>query len=1105
MPRTGAVAGTPVRAGGGGLLKRYAGALLAILLLAGGIVTGTAPAAEALPRGESVSLPGGIVITNYVMPNGRRAYCVEISMSEPSGYASGGGRTTYLPGREGKFPGWRSTEGMRQMNYLIDTHGQTRNAWTAAAVQVTIWRMRENFTQSNAQLNRTIATLQQSRQGRELLAKSDALYADAKRRAKAPVAPKRIAADGFRLEVDPAGVDRRYRISYPKGTTKLAVVGAKFVRNGRSTITVDPDAAAARYATIDRGAKRIEATGSWASDGIAGWDAALHLYGTTNASGALGQRIAVATGKSLRPRLTGEFPRRIAVPEPEPGPPTASSQAQPSATVGGTMGDTLVLAPAADGPTRIWPGAVADFTAYLLPVAGASKYTDEWEPVLGEAHEVQAEDPETGEPVWREWWADRSGVALLDGSGKRIPRLGADGTETAGTAADGTEYPVALIDDAGEPVRGADGEIRFSVVREPVTEERRDPVLWTERELAAMSPAARCVAQPVHRQGGIPITRAGRISSAPVEVRSAGTVHWVERISSPAGEHHVGRCGLPNETTRIGQPGVVTRAQATATVGDAVTDVASVSGAFAPHATYTLRFEAFGSAASGDEVQQPVCDASTRIFRSDAVPVPGPGDYRSPEVTVRWAHGTRIWWVETLSIETDSGARVLHRGACGLENETTTVERPTVRTEAKPSAVSGDLLTDTAVIAGGLAETRSARWEIGFEAFREAYDTVDDRSDPARKGEEPVEAPVCAADNRIFATEPRAVTGPGDVVSEPVIAKPEWAGAIWWVETLWLIEGERRTPVHRGECGLPNETTELTTPEVVTRATGFVAVGGKMRDTATVTGPLAAREGAVHEIVFEGYRGDAGATGTGRAACTDRNRLFATDPVVVERAGDVPSPEVVALPEFGETVWWVETLRLRVGTEVQVLSRGTCGLPDETTTVQFPVVRTESAGTVAVGDELFDTAIVGGVFPERDGLEFRVVFRAYERAEDVRMECAPERELTRFSDHDGVVVTGPGKYESRRVRTSADDIGLGGFVETLVMVEDGKEHVVAAGACGAPSERFAVTSGPERPLPRTGGSGDVPLLVGAGALLVGSAVVLSARLVRRRKEGGRGV
>lgn len=1079
---------------------RTTGALLAIALLAGTLVGFAAQPAEALPRGETVSFPGGVTISNFVMPGGKRAYCIEVSMREPSGYASGGGRRTSLPGREGMFPAWGDTEGMRQMNYLIDTHGQSRDAWTAAAVQLTIWRMRERFTQANAQLNRTVAALETSKRGRDLIAKSDALYADAKRRAKAPSKPRAVSAEGFRLDVDPSGVPGRYRISYPKGTTKLSVVGAKFVRNGLSTLNVPGDSASVRYADLVAGAKQIEATGSWTAQGTPGWDAALHVFNTTTAAGASAQRVAVATGASQLARISGDFPRLTAEPEPKPGPPTASSQAQPSAEVGGTMIDTLIVSPAVGRKTVVWPEAVADFTAYLQPEAGSVKYTDKWEPVLGEPYDAQAEDPKTGEPLWTEWWAGPTGEPLLDANGDRIPRFGADGSPTAGTAADGTEYPVRLSGPSGEP--GEPGEVVLSILREPVMEKRRDPVRWTEAELAGMTEADRCVAQPVHREAGIPVPAVGEYRTRPVEVRSPGTVHWVERVASPAGQHHVGACGIANETTRVGQPGVVTLAQPDAVVGDRIADVATVSGSLAPNAKYELRFEAFGSGASGTEHGRPVCDAESRIFRSDAVQVTGPGEYRSPEFTVLWEHGTRIWWVETLSIETASGSRVLHRGACGLGNETTTIERPEVRTKALASAAVGDPLTDTAIVGGGIAENAGARWEVGFEAYRAAHRQSENLAENVRDGEEQVEVPVCEPGNRLFATEPSRVTGPGEIVSEAVEAEPEWVGTIWWVETLWLVQGEKRTPVHRGECGLPHETTELAGPEVVTSADEFVAVGGRMRDTAKVTGPLSKREGAVHEIVFAGYRGDAERTGTDAAECTDENLLFTTEPVEVTGQGDVRSPEVTALPEYGETVWWVETLRMRVGENERVLHRGACGLTGETTTQQFPVVRTESAGTVTAGEEMFDTAIVGGVFPKREGLEFRVVFRAYEREDGEEMVCSPQAELRRFADLEGVAVTGPGRYESRRVRTTAEDIGLGGYVETLVMIEGGEEHTVAVGACGATDERFGIVAAPERPLARTGGEGDGVLLIGAGGLLLAGAGVMLPRFVRRRAKGG---
>lgn len=1019
---------------------------------------------SALPRGEAVTFPGGLTISNYVMPNGKRAYCIEIQFGEPSGYISEAGRVSVLPGRPGQLNSWGDPGGMRQMNYLIDQHGQNRDAWSAAAVQLTIWRMRENFLSGNPFLNSRIAILESSAQGRALINASDVLIKDARQKAKAPGVPKAVTGK-LAVTDDPDGKDGRYRVAYPAGTTDLTVSGGVFVRNGGTSLSVAGSGASARYVDAALGAERIVVNGAWQSVGSRGWDSKLDIYNTSTAAGAVGQRLAVALGTSNGRELRGRFDAVTKTLPPPFADPLAATQAQPSAEVGGSMSDTLTVSEAPGTRARLWPDAVADFTAYLEPVAGAPKVDEAWEPVLGDPELLPALDPETGEPLWRE-------------------TTGPDGVP----------------------------------VREPVLEERREPVRWTAEELEPLSAAERCVAQPVYLESGIRITKLGDYRSQQVSVRSPGTVNWVERIVSRGRTVHEGKCGVPNERTVTEQPGVVTAAQPQARIGELVTDTATVTGRFAPGASYSLTFEAYRAEESADGV--PLCTAQNRVYRSETIPVPEPGEVVAPGFIAKWEHGTRIWWVETLSIDTGAGKQRLHRGACGLENETTEIGRPEIATVAQEEAVVGDRISDTAIITGELVETEHARWEVTFAGYRGPatdLETGEPRIlDPELKlppltvpgavQSAVAEEPLCTSENLLFETAATPVAGPGEYRSEEVTVPFGWAGTVWWVETLWLIEGEQRTAVTQGSCGAVQESTIVTVPEVTTLATAVVATGEAMRDVAKVTGNLTEREGTTHDLVFEAYRGDGAQTGTSAAQCTSENALFVTDPIPVAGPGEVVSPEYTALPEFGETIWWIAALRLHSDGATTELARGECGDADETTTVQPPRVRTESAGDVLVGEDMFDTAVVEGRIADRPQVDYLVRFTAYRVQSDGVLRCQAEDVIEELSDRGGVAVTGPGEYHSRRVTTTLDHVGAGGYVETLIMREDGAEHVIAEGACGAQNESFSVSTEqtvqpPEEPLARTGAGGPGTALLLGGALVLAALAAVGIGRARRRRGG----
>ncbi|WP_087011508.1 hypothetical protein [Leucobacter sp. 7(1)] len=845
------------------------------------------------------------------------------------------------------------------------------------------------------------------------------------------------------LAPDPGGREGRYRVAYPAGTGELSVSGGLFVRNGGTSLSVAGSGSSARYVDVSEGERQITVNGSWLASGTRGWEPVLDIYNTSTASGGVGQRLAVATGESTGKDLRGRFDA-VAVKVPPPfADPQAVTQAQPSADVGGTMRDTLVVSEAPDTRARLWPEAVADFTAYLMPEVGAPKYGENWEPLFAAAEPVSAQaesvQPRENEPP----------------SDHQVP---------------GTPLDRQNVEEA----EGAEEA------------EHAEALRWTAAELESMSAGERCVAQPVYRQGGIPIPGLGEYQTAEVSVRSPGTINWVERIVSQGRTVHEGTCGVPNERTVTEQPGVVTQAAPQAMIGELLTDTATVTGRFSPNAQYSLRFEAYRAEESVEGV--PLCTAENRIYRSESIPVSEPGDVVAPGFVARWEHGTKVWWVETLSIDTGSGPERLHRGTCGLDTETTEIGRPEVATVAPETAVVGDVIRDTALVTGDLTETEHARWELTFAGYR---------------GSEDATTPVCTAGNLLFETGSTPVTEPGAVESEAVFVPVGWAGPVWWVETLWLIEGDTRTPVIQGDCGATQERTLVTEPGVATRASTVVATGEAIRDVAEVTGDLTQREDASHDVVFEGYRGDARLTGTDAAQCVTDNALFRTEPVPVTASGEIESSEVTALPEFGDTVWWVAVLRLHVDGATSELVRGVCGAPEETTTVQTPHVRTESAGTIALGSEMYDTAIVEGRFADRPEVSYRVWFTAYAADADGTLTCTPDRVIPALSDLEGVAVDGPGRYVSRRVTATPELVGVGGFVETLVMRESGKDHVMSVGECGAASERFEVLAAvvPDAPpLARTGGPGPAVFLWGSAGLLLMALAAGVAVLARRRRE-----
>ncbi|MFD5600785.1 hypothetical protein ACFWHR_12115 [Leucobacter sp. NPDC058333] len=533
------------------------------------------------------------------------------------------------------------------------------------------------------------------------------------------------------------------------------------------------------------------------------------------------------------------------------------------------------------------------------------------------------------------------------------------------------------------------------------------------------------------------------------------------------------------------------------------------------------------------QTTQLVVDTPGQKLTSDILSLPI--DTKANYITVQWC---------VLDEDQPASSKGKFEETCddyGVPAETAKVLRPEVTTQAqKTGAVKGDI-QDVAKVDGGLPST--SKWDLavdftaylkpvaGEPKYDENWKPVHDAAgNPVLWTEAEVKNPdaVCAA-QPVAHTDDVAVTKLGEVTSPKVKAETE--GTVYWVEELTATPkgGGDEVVLHTGECGLPNETTTVKTPEVTTKAIEEGAVRGNIHDVADVKGPLSERPEVSYEVDFTLYlKPEAGQpkydenwkpivdkdgkpvlwtkteVSDPDAVC-DAQPVAQTKPVQVDGTGKVKSPDVVT--NSAGTTYWVEDLKVIDGDEPPVsLHTGKCGLPDETTVVKEPTVHTESAGTVNVGDEMFDTAIVDGPLSDRPEVEYKVTFKAYDRVEGEQMVCSTERELKDFEDATGVKVTKAGSYESNKVVTREEHVGLGGYVETLVRVENGVETVVHVGKCGEKSENFEIT--PKPALAVTGGAG--LLTVGTAALLLmaagGALAFFQAR--RRRSElalnGGEG-
>lgn len=441
-----------------------------------------------------------------------------------------------------------------------------------------------------------------------------------------------------------------------------------------------------------------------------------------------------------------------------------------------------------------------------------------------------------------------------------------------------------------------------------------------------------------HRKGWITWVWEIRAADQPEEYRQLIT-EWADSF------------GLPDETHEVLVPEITTQAQPEAAIGERITDTAIVTGTM-PIPGMDIHFELYEATRGADG--EWVCDAGNLLWTSEQTRITETGEYVS-EPAPGQAPG-EYHWVEVATAVT---GEEISRGICGLENETTRVTGPEVTTQAQ-SAKIGAPIHDVATVTGPVVA--DSNLELTFEAYH-----VPMVKDP-ETGDWIVDAPegatgldwVCTAEP-VFTTidSPLNVTREGEYTSDAFV--PEELGQYFWVETLTYVGGESPLEVHRGECGIREETSFVV--DVTTKAQLTATAGEKIIDTAIVYGIFP--EGS--EIVFDAYKvakdapqfGEEGAA----ALCVDENLIERTESLevpggILHEGLEITSPEVTTPGSMTDyKVYWVERIVDETGTE---LASGECGLVNETTTVKAPPLPITGAAGIALLGVIGLLLVAGG-------------------------------------------------------------------------------------------------------------------------------------------------
>lgn len=763
--------------------------------------TSTADAAT-VGAGYHGITPYGGYLGNYIAPDGMRVYCIDSALDWPSGSTDSGAIVDSVPTSWGA---WLSPEQVRKLNFALLTWGQTADPTVAAAVSAYVYAYLGNFARVHGAqhaagahyINGNVAVL--------------GAYNTIWNRAETEYAGR--ATPSATVEIDLAnGWDGTVAVaaSGPTISGTLTLEGATVAGDSRARVPVSNGAVIPIRATAadDSSAHTIRATVEFVVRDGAQQNLVIYrtgsqqrtIRGAFSADTEVRASDEVSTDLRFAPIVTTQVAARFveksgsfvdgvtaSVADGSPEWRRLADGSPVPIRAEGTLYGPFVEQPAvadtppADAPivgteslTLAGPGEYRSPGTLSAPSAGF--YTWVWEVhAADQPAAVQRHLPEAYE------FADQFGLVaeshVVPTALRASTRVSTD--EAGFGAAIGDTLSVSVdqglwLESDGAPIP-ADfvGTAYFVPGTEPPVPSEVVPEGVTELGTATV------------RASGPGLFDASATVTAP---NAEGFVTWVWRLdpdspTTPYFEPWSDQFGLPEETARILPPTVSTLAAPAVAIGDDAVDTALVGGHVPAQPGY-LVFEAFLQPAGAVE---PLCDESNRVFDSSGQPVEvtAAGTYTSPPA--RFSEYGTYFWVESLYAHDDS---LIHRGECGLPEETTLVAPGTVVTHAVQSIIPGGEAYDVATVAGLVPQGAT----LVFEAF-------------AQHGV--LDGPLCDASTRVFRSTAVELDGPGDYRSEStVLIEP---GTYYWVETLYDRHGD---PLHIGECGIPTETTTVGTPSL---------------------------------------------------------------------------------------------------------------------------------------------------------------------------------------------------------------------------------------------------------------------------------------------------
>jgi SdrD B-like protein len=410
------------------------------------------------------------------------------------------------------------------------------------------------------------------------------------------------------------------------------------------------------------------------------------------------------------------------------------------------------------------------------------------------------------------------------------------------------------------------------------------------------------------------------VSSGQYTTTATGTYFWIAEYSGDGNNSPVtSGCKDTNESTVVNpaEPAIATKAVSSAIVGEAIHDTATIKGLVEPTGEGTVTFKLYSDSGCKTEVFHSISEGITKNgeVESDAYTPTSTGTY---------------YWTAKFSGDTNN---VSVESGCEAVNESSTVEKasPSISTKATPSVTVGDKIKDTATLEGLVDQTGEGK--VTFKLY----------SNELCEGK-PVFESISGG------------IGPSLVSSEEFTTTA--TGTYYWVAS---YSGDKNNEPTESGCKDAEESSAVgpASPSIVTTPSGTVTVGGKIKDSATLSGLVNAT--GASNVTFTLYSD---------SKCEKEVTSFESTGIGGSGEKTVSSGEYTTVATG--TYYWIASYP---GDSNNKATETKCG--DETVVVTSakPGITTKAVSPVTVGEKIHDTATLTGlVNPDGKGT---VTFKAY--------------------------------------------------------------------------------------------------------------------------------